>query len=310
MSTKFTLTGSNKANKQVRIVGKKDGDIFLTLEGFSNGDKSDFEIALECLKQAIEFKTGDEDIHLEHIHLTSSSIPAIIFHRESREAQPVVICIHGLNSNKNNTIKGAIQLAQEGYYTIIIDAELHGARAHVDDSILDINIDKNFVDNFVKVLKKTATDISAIIDELSQNSYADETRIGVTGNSMGGLITFLAATYDERISTIAPLVATPDWSVLKDHPSAKDIEHNKFDIIVKEDPIHNYKKLINTAVLIQNNIDDPIISIQGSRNIDPKLKELLLETPERYSYIEYDQTGHSVSLEMFDKVINWFNKFL
>jgi len=310
MITKYTIKGSCKQGKELTIKGFKNGKQFLSLNAAGIAPKNELDIAIECLKQAIENKKDNQTINLEHSTLTGKKIPALSFYSEAAVKSPVAVCIHGLNTSKTSTIQGAIQLAQEGYYAIVIDAAQHGERKPENSIILNPTLDKSFATNFIQVLKKTAEDISLIIDSLSEHNIADCSRIGLTGNSMGGFIAFLAATYDKRISAIAPLVATPDWSTLFEHPSAASVDTQKRDSITQGDPIHNYTKLKEMAVLIQNNADDPIVNVQGSRNIDPKLRELFFETPERYSYIEYNQSGHNVSAEMFNNVIDWFNTFV
>ena len=310
MNTKYTVSGSCKDKGSINLEGTKNGKIFISLQATSSAINNDLDIALECLKQAITNKSDEQTIHLEHRALTAAQIPAITFYAESNEKLPVAICIHGLNSSKTQSIQSAIQLAQEGYYTIIIDAAMHGERSLEDPALLDMNMDKEFASNFLYVLKTTANDLSTIIDELVNIPLVDSTRIGVTGTSMGGFITFHAATFEHRISAIAPLVATPDWGLLFEHTSAADFDSEKKISIAATDPLHNYQKMAKTAILVQNNTEDPVVDVRGSRNLDKKLKPLFFATPERYSYIEYNQSGHNVSPEMFHNVIEWFNKFV
>jgi len=310
MTIKYTIKGSCSQNNELTIQGFKSGKQFLSLNATCLAPEDEVDIAIECLKQAIIHKNNVQELHMEHSLLTDKEIPALSFYHDCDKKLPVVLCIHGLSSSKTATIQGAIQLAQEGYYAIVIDAALHGERKAENTTTLDMNLDHNFAVNFIDALKETAQDVSLIIDSFSEHNIADGSRIGVTGNSMGGFITFLAGTYDKRISAIAPLVATPDWSILLDHPSAEALSYEEKQSIIKDDPIHNYAKLKHTAVLVQNNTDDPVVNVQGARNIVPKLETLFFDTPERYSYIEYNQSGHNVSAEMFSNVIDWFNTFV
>lgn len=309
-ATKYTIKGSCKEDEGLTIQGFNGGKQFLSLNAKGSAEKGELDIAIECLKQAIACKNENQTIHMEHTTLADKEIPALCFYPDHTGKLPVAICIHGLGSSKLTTIQGAIQLAQKGYYAIIIDAAMHGERKLENPLTLNMNLDEKFSENFIRVLKETAQDISLIIDNLPELQIADWSRIGLTGNSMGGFIAFLAATYDKRISAIAPLLATPDWNILFEHPSATAVSEQEKNSIIKDDPIHNYTKLKNSAILIQNNTDDPIVNIQGVRNINPKLKELFFECPERYSYIEYNQSGHNVTAEMFNNVIDWFNTFV
>jgi len=127
---------------------------------------------------------------------------------------------------------------------------------------------------------------------------------------MGGFISFLCAVNEERISAVAPLVASPDWSMLFEHPNAPKTELAEIDAVVKKDPLHNYKKMVGKAVLVQNNSKDPVVPVNGVRKLDQNLKGLFFEAPDRYSYIEYSQSSHNVTNEMLGEVINWFKKFI
>src|SRR5262245_33073083 len=55
-------------------------------------------------------------------------VPAYIYYQKGKEAQPVVIFVHGLGGSKDAESKRVQELAGKGFFVIAIDAHLHGDR--------------------------------------------------------------------------------------------------------------------------------------------------------------------------------------
>ena len=68
-------------------------------------------------------------ITIEHGNIESiNNVPVAFCYKESDKPLPVVFLLHGHSSCKNNQLANAIKFAQEGFFTVLMDALYHGER--------------------------------------------------------------------------------------------------------------------------------------------------------------------------------------
>jgi uncharacterized protein len=177
---------------------------------------------------------------------------------------------------------------------------------------------RNYNDSFLKVLLGTSDDISSLIDYFKDDCRTDTDRIGVTGISQGGFVSFMAITKDKRIKAAAPIIGSPDLEAqfgnsLPFDEYAEDIQKEN----IKHSPLRNFREMKPTALLIQNGAEDTVVPTTGVQKLVERLKVLYQDMPERYQYIEYPGLGHSDRVDSMEdplvmrkRAIEWLQKFL
>ena len=122
------------------------------------------------------------------------------------EHLPLVILIHGWTGRKEDVLFFAYFLAVRGYVVVSMDAFGHGERALKEGWT---------VEAFSNLLLQTSDDINRVIAHYEKDPRVDVSRVGLSGISMGGVITYYYLTReDKRIRAAVPMIATPDFTSL------------------------------------------------------------------------------------------------
>ncbi|RKR85198.1 acetyl xylan esterase AXE1 [Mucilaginibacter gracilis] len=157
-------------------------------------------------------------------------IPIIIYKPlgHARKAFPTVICLHGTSGNKQDKdIKNMLyQITKKGMMAVAIDARYHGDRIPGGD-----HGSKEYVAAAIKAwqntnpakqthpfLWDTVYDLWRLTDYLVTRPDVKANRIGMTGISMGGIETWMAASVDSRIKVAVLDIAAQSfkWSLDND----------------------------------------------------------------------------------------------
>lgn len=136
---------------------------------------------------------------------------------------PAVICLHGTGGNKEGMHEFLIRLCKAGFMAVAIDARSHGERisggAHSEKeyvaAITKAWQSKDIANQEHPFLYDTAYDLWRLTDYLITRLDVKAGRIGMTGVSMGGIETWMAASVDPRIKVIVPIIAAQsfNWSL-------------------------------------------------------------------------------------------------
>lgn len=244
---------------------------------------------------------------IEHDHVTGNNVPAVMLYQPQLTQAPLVFFMHGYTGSKMGDIAYGVQLAEEGYFTVLIDARLHGERKPADFDAVFAGQD-GFKKTCLDMVYGNVADIRAIMDELEHDPRVDTQRAGITGISMGGFTSFMLSIQDPRIKVVAPMIASPTWDVL---PSSAELQEDAgFNARLAEaDALLHAERLLPKALLVQNGVQDEVISIRGARELDARIRSIAPDK-EDYQYIEYEDTGHTVPAEMFGAVVAWLRKYL
>ncbi|MBP6307476.1 MAG: alpha/beta fold hydrolase, partial [Opitutaceae bacterium] len=161
---------------------------------------------------ALAQETATSIVHRETREI--ANVPADVFWCEQPQPHPLLILSHGFSGNKQWIAEqfDAQALAQRGWFVVCIDNRMHGARPGPHFSREEIQ-KTGKVDLLVlrRAMHETADDVSRMLDILVQDPRVDAGRIGMSGISMGGFVTFAATARDPRIKAAAPLIASPYW---------------------------------------------------------------------------------------------------
>jgi dienelactone hydrolase len=139
-------------------------------------------------------------------------IPALVVHPEpSARNGRLALWMHYLSGTKEAMNPGLHQLAAAGFTAVSFDAWQHGERALEPTSDLIDRAFSQFRATVWPILGRTVLDAVAVIDHaVGTFELGDDVVAG--GISMGGDIAIALAGIDTRISRVAAMIATPDWT--------------------------------------------------------------------------------------------------
>ncbi|AEV97744.1 catalytic [Niastella koreensis] len=160
----------------------------------------------------------------------NEKIPILIYKpvHTKLKSFPVVICLHGTGGSKDQgDIKRFLyKFSTMGIMGIAIDARYHGER--LTESLKAQN---GYVGAITRAWQNTDTkhqehpfyfdtvyDLWRLTDYLTTRPDVQANRIGMTGISMGGIETWMAASVDKRIKVAVPMIAVQSfkWSLEND----------------------------------------------------------------------------------------------
>ncbi|MER5170360.1 alpha/beta hydrolase family protein [Thioclava kandeliae] len=124
--------------------------------------------------------------------------------------------------SKEDALPVLQRAARLGYLGVSFDPWMMGARTipeDTDDDTRRARIFANFRRNFWPILGQTAIEVPRVLD-WAEAEFGIHAPITMTGHSMGGDIGVVAIGMDKRITRLAAVVGTPDWT----RPAARDLE--------------------------------------------------------------------------------------
>jgi dienelactone hydrolase len=315
---KFTLKHSTQ-DKGTMVVcnGVNEKGEELQFQVNSTDDELFIKIGYEIEKHASVTKFYSEmPILIECGLLTEEKIPVLFCYQEGTSQLPIVFFNHGNGQDAVDYISMGIALAQAGFFAVLMDARMHGRRRMPDFN--ERFLGKDYKKLYLEMLLGTSSDISSLIDYLQDDSRVNTQRVGISGISQGGYVSFFAITQDKRINAAAPIIGSPDLEGQFGYSLPFDeLEETLQQDIIKYSPLRNYTQIPPVALLVQNGNDDQIVPVEGVRKLNAALIKLYNDMPERYHYLEYDGVGHTESvtgnenpLVMRHMAMDWFKRFL
>jgi uncharacterized protein len=315
---KFTLKHSTQDKGPMVVchdVNEKGEELQLQLN--STDDEMFIKLGAEIEKHASITKFHNEtSILIECGLLTEEKIPVLFCYPEGATQLPIVFFNHGNGQDAVDYISMGIALAQAGFFAVLMDARMHGRRRMPDFN--ERFLGKDYKKLYLEMLRGTSSDISALIDYLQDDSRADTQRVGISGTSQGGYVSFFTITQDKRIKAAAPIIGSPDLEGQFGYSLPFDeLEETLQQDIIKYSPLRNYTLMPPVALLVQNGSDDQIVPVEGVRKLNAELAKLYNDMPERYRYLEYDGVGHTEHVPgnenphvMRQMAMDWFKRFL
>jgi dienelactone hydrolase len=253
------------------------------------------------------------DFTLRHRHI--SGIPALeLFSEQTKGKRPLVIMLHGLEATKDHVLPYGYRVAQEGFYTVFFDACEHGQRKTARFHDASAMLKKC---HLYDIIFQTSHDIDVIIDAFADHPMVDINRIGLMGFSMGGMVVYdyLTRGRSSGVRAAVSVIATPKFvnRIQKDMSGdpnlAKLYDQTAISNIAAHDPSHRLSELRDLPLLILNAIVDEHMPIEDVRSFYRQAKELY-SCPDHIRLVEYEDIGHTITMEMMSEAGKWFRKFL
>lgn len=243
-----------------------------------------------------------------------AQVPVLeVFSQDSVGKKPLVILIHGWGGRKEDMLTIAYHLARGELFVVSIDAVGHGERALNEPWTWS---------SILTILGGTATDVMRVAEAYSGHPLADASRLGVSGLSMGGIITFQVLTSGNgKPKAAVPMIATPDLLSLRHARNSEHIyemlgitpdvllQNGTLQVLQQMQPLSRADQMIGIPVLMLNGVDDPLIPIEDVRAFYEKTRPLYPNI-EAFQLIEYPGVGHFVTAEMEEEALRWFRRYL
>lgn len=231
-------------------------------------------------------------LHVRKESLHIGAMPLWYLVPEGGESSPLVIVQHGYSGSKETDLPYGEMYAQVGYRVAVTEADLHGERSSEAGRKA---FEDNFPVTFGNLVEQTSLEIRRVIDELGNGPVA------MNGISMGGFITFLTASQDDRVAVACPHIGSPYcfWHSYHGEPEASRI----LDL----NPLDHPERLLGTALLVQNGVLDETVPIAPARELCEKLKAL---GHPRLRFAPYEGVGHETPDAMHREALAWTQRYL
>jgi uncharacterized protein len=153
---------------------------------------------------------------LDHEAMASNTrvdhIPVVCVEPPRGEAQaPLAIWLPALGTNKEWVVPFLAELAEAGFVAVSLDPWQHGERATESPEELRERVYADFRRHMWPILGQTTLDALRVIDWAIDELHAGPTVVA-GGVSMGGDDAVALAGIDHRVSRVAAVVASPDWT--------------------------------------------------------------------------------------------------
>ena len=258
---------------------------------------------------------------MRHFHVINkkiNEIPFLIIYDNFNTQKNIVFLFHKLLQNKESELPLGYNLAQEGYFVVIVDMCGHGERKNSYDklSLYDFNY-------LYKDIYNTSFELRYIIHFLSEefNSYICLDSMTAIGASIGSSVALSCGYMYPKITRIVSLIGSLDWEYaiknnlyLSFRLFAKDKSVIQYDL-VKEDikeynPLPHYLNSSKPRILFMNGKMDMTISIESVKRTYNSFCEIYTQC-DQANKIEmrlFEKTGHQVTNRMIEELKQWLKE--
>uniref|UniRef100_A0A453QTG9 Peptidase S9 prolyl oligopeptidase catalytic domain-containing protein n=1 Tax=Aegilops tauschii subsp. strangulata TaxID=200361 RepID=A0A453QTG9_AEGTS len=145
------------------------------------------------------------------------------------ERKPVVVILHSSYKCKE-WLRPLLELlahlqayASRGYIAVAIDSRYHGERASSKTTYIEALNSAWRNGDTMPFIFDTVWDLIKLGDYLSAREDVDPSRIGITGESLGGMHAWFAAFVDTRYSVVVPIIGVQgfQWAIDNDKWQAR-----------------------------------------------------------------------------------------
>lgn len=173
----------------------------------------------------VESNTADNGNTLEKIVIDGfdSKIPFYSIKPINRREDKYVILLHGITGNKDNWVNPTTSLQEKyvalkdslltlGYSVIIPDAKYHGERSYQGNFTSPLTFfSSQDVQKIYNLYTTSVKDVRIIMDYLETKSRLKTPTFDIVGYSMGGQMTILLNSVDDRLNRVVVCVAPLDF---------------------------------------------------------------------------------------------------
>jgi len=237
---------------------------------------------------------------------------------------PAIVCMPGTHGTRQRltdpsfefvdvSLKGwARELARRGFITFTLD--YRGSDARGQKALTEATLEQLEGGNYLKYM---VDEVSRAVDYLQTRPEVDGSRIGMTGFSLGGLLTWTSGATDPRIKVLAPvcgLVGTyRDLArdVRKMRYSSQLCYPHGFLKAFPGDQPELFGGLEPRAVLVVGRSEDQGMPVEGLRALERGAGEAYASRGAAGRFrVSVHPGDHQYSAQMFEEVAAWFDRYL
>ncbi|KAJ0986051.1 hypothetical protein J5N97_004407 [Dioscorea zingiberensis] len=299
-----------------------------------------------CPKENItDFKEKliEENLYLITEEGEQGRLPVLIMSlRESpRKRRPSIVFLHSSYKCKEWLRPLLEAYASRGYIAVAIDSRYHGERASNTNTYLEALVSAWKIGDTMPFIFDTVWDLIKLGDYLIQREDIDPAKIGITGESLGGMHAWFAAAADTRYAVVVPIIGVQGfkWSIDNNKWQARVdsikpvFEEARIDLGKKEidkevvekvwdriapglasefDSPYTVPAIVPRPLLILNGADDPRCPLAGLEAPVARAVEAYKDAGclEKFELIAEPGIGHQMTPSMVKQASNWFDKFL
>ncbi|GAV90264.1 Abhydrolase_6 domain-containing protein [Cephalotus follicularis] len=293
---------------------------------------------VENLKELLK----EENLYLYTEAGEQGRLPLLILSMKgSDQKKPAVVFLHSTNKCKEWLRPLLEAYASRGYVAIAIDSRYHGERATSKTTYRDALVSSWKSGDTMPFIFDTVWDLIKLGDYLTQREDIDPTRIGITGESLGGMHAWFAAAADTRFSVVVPIIGVQGfrWALENDKWQGRvdsikavfeeariDLGKSAIDKEVVEkvwdriapglassfDSPYTIPAIAPRPLLIVNGAEDPRCPLAGLEIPQSRASKIFEEAhfPENFKLIAQPGIGHQMTPLMVKEASDWFDKFL
>ncbi|KAI9190882.1 hypothetical protein LWI28_000199 [Acer negundo] len=285
----------------------------------------------------------EENLYLHTEAGEQGRLPVLILSLKGSEDQkrPAVVFLHSTHKCKEWLRPLLEAYASRGYIAIAIDSRYHGERASSKTTYRDALVSSWKNGDTMPFLFDTAWDLVKLADYLTQREDIDPKRIGITGESLGGMHAWFAAAADTRYAVVVPIIGVQGfrWAIDNDQWQgrvdsiggvfkAASIDLNK-SAIDKEvvdkvwdriapglasqfDSPYTIPAIAPRPLLIVNGAEDPRCPLAGLEIPEARTCKAYEDAhcSDKFKLFAQPKIGHQMTPLMVKLASDWFDKFL
>ena len=220
----------------------------------------------------------------------------------------VFFVVHGFESSKDFGV-GLLpkQIAELGYFVVSVDAYKHGLR--IQEPFLSGD-DWTKTKSIFEIIEQTTNDIAM----LYQTEYSSISNVvGISGFSMGAMISYQLPRILPEVQIIVPFIGTPRLTTLLNIPKyinlvnsmskkeSDDIQH----ICHKLDLSFHLQRYTSLSILALVGQKDGMVSMEDNVQFIQHIQHL----GNHFASIKSYPVGHQLSDDMINDALNFIRKF-
>ncbi|CAK9150131.1 unnamed protein product [Ilex paraguariensis] len=288
----------------------------------------------------------------ENLYLTTEAgeqgrLPVLILSmKESNQLRrPAVVFLHSTHKCKEWLRPLLEAYASRGYVAVAIDSRYHGERSRGMTTYRDALVLSWEKGDTMPFIFDTVWDLIKLADYLTQRDDIDSCKIGITGESLGGMHAWFAAAVDTRYAVAVPIIGVQGfrWAIEHDQWQGRvdsikavfeeariDLGKSKIDKEVVEkvggfvwdriapgldsqfDSPHTVPIIAPRPLLILNGEKDPRCPLAGLEVPKSRACKAYEEAHclDNFQLIAQPGIGHQMTPLMVKEASDWFDKFL
>ncbi|KAL5224995.1 hypothetical protein ABZP36_011634 [Zizania latifolia] len=255
--------------------------------------------------------------------------------------KPVIVLLHSSYKCKEWLRPLLEAYASRGYISVAIDSRYHGERANNNTTYIDALKSAWRNGDTMPFIFDTVWDLIKLGDHLSEREDVDPCRIGITGESLGGMHAWFAAFLDTRYSVVVPIIGVQGfrWAIDNNKWQARvdsikplfeeariDLGKSEIDAEVVEkvwdkiapgldsqfDAPFSVPMIAPRPLLLLHGADDPRCPVSGLQEPVSRAAKAYEEagSADKFMFITEQGIGHQMTANMVKQASDWFDRFL